>query len=221
MAVRSILTWPDPILKVQAEFINIIDESVVSLARDLVDTMNVSFGAGLAATQIGMTRSIAVIRTGYAGLDLPSDPIVEGAVILINPQIEFLGKEKFTWEEACLSIPGYQSPVRRIKKIKLSYVDLTGFFHERVLENEAAGVVQHETDHLYGKLFVDRMRPLNRRRALMSLRRKIQSSHKAQAKFLKMMAAEEDTRDQSHSVIGRPKRKKTVKKQFGKNKKRK
>ena len=220
MTVRTIVVWPSPILNKSAELITEIDDSIVALAQDLVDTMNVSFGAGLAATQIGELQSIAVIKAGYANLQLPIDPIISEAIVMINPQLEFMGKDKFGWEEACLSIPDYQGKVRRFKKIKVSYSDLSGSLHEFILKDEHAGVVQHETDHLIGKLFVDRMTSKDRRLVLMSLRRKIQTAKKSRVKFLKMLALEADGVEQA-PTIGRPKRKKQIKKkQFGKNKKR-
>lgn len=219
MTTRTIVTWPSPVLSQEAEPVPEINDDVISLAQDLVDTMNVSFGAGLAATQIGVLRSVAVIRTGYANLQLPPDPVIGDAVILVNPQLEYVGEDKFTWEEACLSIPEYQGKVRRFKKINLTYTDLAGGLHHHVLEDESAGVIQHETDHLVGKLFVDRMRSKERRLVLMSLRRKIQSERKSQLKFLEILANDVSPSEKA-IVIGRPKRKKKPKKKFGKNKKR-
>lgn len=222
MTARTIVTWPAPVLSKHAEHVEEINDDVVSLAQDLVDTMNVSFGAGLAATQIGELKSVAAIRPGYANLQLPSDPVVLGAIILVNPHLEPIGKDKFVWEEACLSIPNYQGRVRRFKKIKLTYYDLAGKEHQYVLEGDSAGVVQHETDHLVGKLFVDRMRPAERRVVLMSLRRKIKNDQKSQIKFLKMLASESEDRQADTAIVGRPKRKRMSKKKtFGKNKKRK
>jgi peptide deformylase len=222
MPVRSIATWPSPVLKEKSEFVDNINESTVQLACDLIDTMNVSFGAGLASTQIGVLQSVVVIKTDYGGLSLKSDPVLKSAVVLVNPVVELIGDEKFSWEEACLSIPDYQGMVRRHHCIKLTYTNLLGEQKSFLLEGVPAGIVQHETDHLIGKLFVDRMSPANRRLILMRLRRKIQNEKKSRLKFLKSVATEEEQQHKpEHIIIGRPKRRKKLPKTFGKNKKKK
>ena len=223
MPARSIITWPSAILAQTSEFISLIDSDVVDLANDLVDTMNVSFGAGLAATQVGDLKSMVVIREGYAGLELPPDPVVKTAVVLVNPAVKFVGDDKFWWNEACLSVPNYQGKVRRHKKIDLTYTDLSGKEHVVTLEDEPAGVVQHEVDHLNGKLFLDRL-PSDRRRAvLMGLRRRINAEKKSKDKFLKMMSIEEERQSTDTLKIGRPRSKRNSKKKgktYGKNKRR-
>jgi peptide deformylase len=135
-----------------------IDSTAAILAKDLFDTMTASFGAGLAAIQIGVAKSICVIKKGlYSNDPLPEDSELPGAIVLVNPEVEILDEEMFQWREACLSVDNIEEEVSRYRKINIRYTDLSGSKQEFTLQDQIAGVVQHETDHLIGKVFIDRL----------------------------------------------------------------
>ena len=122
--------------------------------------MNASFGAGLAAIQVGIDKSIFVIKAELyksTSCGLLEDIKLPGAIVFINPKIDILDKETFIWKEACLSVDNIEEKVSRYKKIKISYLDLSGMAQEVVLHNELAGVIQHEADHLDGIVFIKRL----------------------------------------------------------------
>jgi len=169
MPARTILKWPDLKLSEIADPIEAIDLKTIELARDLFDTMTASLGAGLAATQIGVAKSMCVIKKGlYANDPLPEDSLMPGATILINPEVDILDEEMFQWREACLSVDDVEEEVARYRKINIRYTDLSDNKQEFILQDQISGVVQHETDHLIGKVFIDRL----------SLRRRKKVKHK-------------------------------------------
>ncbi|MBI1947662.1 MAG: peptide deformylase [Deltaproteobacteria bacterium] len=165
MAVRDILIWPDPeLLKVSAP-ITAIDDGVRALIKDLFDTMYDADGVGLAAPQIGVHRRVVVvdIRTyereqDGEKVDIPKG---EGPLVLINPTFVKLAGE-LEWEEGCLSVPGETGLVTRAALCTVKFLDQDG--KERLLEAEGlkAVALQHECDHLDGKLFVDYLSRLKR-----------------------------------------------------------
>lgn len=158
MAIHEILIWPDPLLMKKSEPIKTIDDSIKTLARDMLETMYAHDGVGLAAPQIGVHLRLVVIDIHSADAERPSG---EEPLILINP--EFLVKEgKMSWDEGCLSVPGEYGPVSRASKVKVRYLDLDG--NEQFIEAEGlkAVALQHECDHLEGKIFVEYLGPLKR-----------------------------------------------------------
>ena len=165
MPVRSIVKWPDPVLAKTSEQIDPVNSETRSLARDLLDTMTAAFGLGLAAPQVGILKSICVIKSNFSHVSiLPEDPILPGAIVLVNPSVEPVGKEVFRWREACLSVDNIEEEVARHKEIVLKYSDLSGEQREFSLKDQIAGVIQHETDHLVGKVFIDRLTSDKRRK---------------------------------------------------------
>jgi peptide deformylase len=158
MPVRTILKWPNHKLSEASTAIESIDSETISLARDLFDTMAAALGAGLAATQLGITKSMCVIKAGlYVDNPMPADLVIPGAIVLVNPEIEILDEEMFTWREACLSVDDIEEEVSRHRKINIRYTDLSDNKQEFILQDQISGVVQHETDHLIGKVFIDRL----------------------------------------------------------------
>jgi len=153
--IREVLTYPDPLLKQKAEPVGEITPELRILATDMTDTMYENNGIGLAAPQIGeMIRMITVDISG------PEDR--EDLRVLINPELEMLGDEEVESEEGCLSVEDYRAPVTRAERVMVRATDLDG----NPLEFEADGLLavclQHECDHLDGKLFIDRISRLKR-----------------------------------------------------------
>jgi len=154
MAVRTILHYPEPLLKQVSAPVVVFDEALKQLAEDMVDTMYDAPGVGLAAPQVGeLTRMIVI---DCSGKDNPPDLIVA-----VNPEI--IEKEgESCEEEGCLSVPEYYAPVKRFARVTLSYQDVAGNPHQRQAEGLLAVAMQHEIDHLQGILFVDHLSPLKR-----------------------------------------------------------
>ena len=151
MALREILIWPNPeLLKVSVP-IETIDDEIKTLADDLLETMYANEGVGLAAPQVGIHRRIVVVDIHGASDDRPSG---EEPLVIINPVFEHKSGE-LEWEEGCLSVPGELGMVTRSAEVTLRYTDLSG--DEQVLQADGlkAVALQHEIDHLDGKLFVD------------------------------------------------------------------
>lgn len=152
--IRTILTYPDPVLKQKSASVTIINESVHQLVEDMVETMYDAPGVGLAAPQIGVLQRVIVIDV--SGRDEPDDLIVA-----INPVIVQASGETYE-EEGCLSVPQYAANVKRHACVTVKALDLEG--HEKMWDAEGllAIAFQHEIDHLDGILYVDRLSPLKR-----------------------------------------------------------
>jgi len=226
MTVRTVLTWPHSGLKNIAKSVEVIDAAVINLALDMRDTMCAEFGAGLAATQVGLNHTIVVLKSNFhADAPLKDDPIVDNCVVLVNPEIEIIGESIFRWKEACLSVPGIEETIERYCNIRLTYTDLTKKSHTVELNNEAAGLVQHEVDHLFGKLFIDKLKRGNRRRALSTLRASIYAADLIRVKEERRAKREEKMEVEIKPGF-RPKsdskstHRKKAAKNFGKNKRR-
>lgn len=154
MALRTILEFPDPRLRTRAQPVVRFDADLARLVDDMFETMYSAPGIGLAATQIDVHQRVIVI-------DLSQDR--SGTLVVINPKI--LSREgEATTEEGCLSVPGYFDEVRRAAKIRLRAQDLAGAVYERDCDELLAVCVQHEIDHIDGKLFVDYLSDLKRDR---------------------------------------------------------
>ena len=154
MAVERILQIGHPLLRVRAEEVG-EDEipAIQSLIDDLIETMRAAHGAGLASTQIGVPKRVCVIEVG----DNPRYPYKPAIplTVLINPEIETLGTERFANYEGCLSVPNLRGVVRRPTKIRVKALDREGKPIDMVVGGLSAGTFQHEVDHLDGTLFVD------------------------------------------------------------------
>ncbi len=157
--IRKIVKYPDPVLKTPTNKVEIIDESVKNLVKDMFETMYHEEGVGLAANQIGVSLSIMVIDTTPKK---ESPPI---KVVLINPEVLDM-EGKITYREGCLSFPGLTVEVQRSSKVWVKALDLEGKEKEYIFEGFPAIVFQHEFDHLSGITFVDRLNGLKKRLAL-------------------------------------------------------
>ena len=152
--VREVLTYPNPVLKQRAEEITGITPELRSLVFDMVDTMYEYEGIGLAAPQVGGLVRLIVI-------DVSGPEKREDVRVFVNPVLELIGQE-VTSEEGCLSVEDYRSEITRSDRVRVRATDIDG----KSIEYEADGILaiclQHECDHLDGKLFIDRISRLKR-----------------------------------------------------------
>ena len=156
MAIRKILKFPDQDLRIKAKPVETFDEELKALTDDMFETMHSVNGIGLAATQIGVAKQVAVIDIS---------PEKNEPLVIINPEIQILDPSKTEdYDEGCLSVPGFFEKISRPSDIKLTYQDLSGKKQEIKPEGLLTKVVQHELDHLNGRLFVDHISELKRRR---------------------------------------------------------
>ncbi|MCR5536813.1 MAG: peptide deformylase [Succinivibrio sp.] len=160
MALRNVLVFPDPRLRNKNTDVTVFDEELKTLVADMFETMYKHDGIGLAAPQIGVNKNLVVI-------DIPDENGTQGQhqLALINPVIVQKEGELIESEEGCLSVPGYQDKVMRYPHCSVHAVDVDG--KEQNLDNLEgllAICVQHELDHLSGKLFVDYLSRLKRER---------------------------------------------------------
>ncbi len=155
MAKLDILRYPDPKLHTVAKPVQAIDTRIRTLVKDMIETMYDANGIGLAATQVTVHERLVVIDVS----ENRDEPIV-----LINPTITWMGDERIKGEEGCLSVPGIYDGVERATAIKVSAQDADGNSRELEAEGLLAVCVQHELDHLMGKVFVEYLSPLKRNR---------------------------------------------------------
>ena len=156
MAIRKILKFPDQDLRIKAKPVESFDDELKTLTDDMFDTMHSVNGIGLAATQIGVAKQVAVIDIS---------PEKKEPLVIVNPAIQILDPTKTEdYDEGCLSVPGFFEKISRPSDIKLTYQDLNGKKQEIKPEGLLTKVVQHELDHLNGRLFVDHISELKRRR---------------------------------------------------------
>jgi peptide deformylase len=155
MALLNILCYPDPRLHTVAKPVTQFDESLRTLVADMIDTMYDAQGIGLAATQINVHQRVVVIDTS----EEHNQPLV-----LINPEITWASEERVKGEEGCLSVPGIYDGVERAVAVKLKAADEHGKVREIEAEGLLAVCMQHELDHLMGKVFVEYLSPLKRNR---------------------------------------------------------
>ena len=156
MAIRKILKFPDQDLRIKAKPVETFDDELKTLTEDMFETMHSVNGIGLAATQIGVAKQVAVIDIS---------PEKNEPLVIVNPAIQILDPTKTEdYDEGCLSVPGFFEKISRPSDIKLTYQDLNGKKQEIKPEGLLTKVVQHELDHLNGRLFVDHISELKRRR---------------------------------------------------------
>ncbi|SRR5690606_6132712 len=154
MAKLPILEYPDPRLRIRAERVTVVDDDVRRLVEDMFETMYSAPGIGLAATQVDVHKRIIVIDVSESR-DQP--------YCFINPEI-LSAEGRGTYEEGCLSVPGVYEIVERAERIKVRALDKNGEPFELEADGLLAQCIQHEMDHLEGKLFVDYLSSLKRER---------------------------------------------------------
>ena len=168
MAVLEILEFPDPRLRTVAKPVADVDDRIRTIIDDMFDTMYEAPGIGLAASQVDVHEQIVVIDVS----EDRSEPLV-----FINPKITVLDEEIFQYDEGCLSVPGFYETVERPRHVRVKALDRNGDTFEIEPEGLLAVCIQHENDHLLGKLFVDYLSPLKRNR----IRGKLEKQHKRKA----------------------------------------
>jgi peptide deformylase len=155
MASLTILRYPDPRLHTVAKPVQAVDARIQSLVGDMLDTMYEAEGIGLAATQVDVHERLIVIDVS----EQRNQPLV-----LINPEITWASDEKQVGDEGCLSVPGIYDGVERSSAVKVRALDRDGQSREIAAEGLLAVCIQHEMDHLQGKVFVEYLSPLKRNR---------------------------------------------------------
>ncbi len=154
MTIRTILKYPDPQLRKEAQLVETFDEKLRLLVDDMAATMYDAPGIGLAAPQIGESIQLIVV-------DISKEEDEKRYMVMINPHITTTEGTQID-EEGCLSVPELTSKVKRFKKITLTYQDIEGNEKELTTEDRFAVVLQHEIDHLKGILFIDHLSSLKR-----------------------------------------------------------
>lgn len=168
MALLPILEFPDPRLRTVAKPVVEVTDAHRVLIKDMLETMYDAPGIGLAATQVNVHERILVI-------DISEDK--SAPRVFINPVVDILDPELGEYDEGCLSVPGFYDTVTRPQRIRVTAMNEHGETFEEELTGLMAICLQHEIDHLEGKLFVDYLSPLKRNR----IRKKLEKQHRAQA----------------------------------------
>lgn len=168
MAILTILEFPDPRLRTIAKPVEVVDDSIRQLVDDMLETMYEAQGIGLAATQVNVHKRVVV-------MDLSEEH--NEPRVFINPEFEPLTDEMDQYQEGCLSVPGFYENVDRPQKVKIKAIDRDGQPYELIAEGLLAVCIQHECDHLNGRLFVDYLSNLKRDR----IKKKLEKIHRQRA----------------------------------------
>jgi len=168
MSLLKILEFPDPRLRTRAEKVTRFDKGLKGITEDMLETMYEARGIGLAATQVDIHERIIVIDVSEEG----NEPLV-----FINPTIVETSGEEQAFEEGCLSVPGFRETVSRPENVTIKAQDINGVEFQKECEGLLAVCIQHEMDHLEGKLFVDYLSSLKRQR----IRKKLEKAHRQSA----------------------------------------
>ena len=169
MTKLALREYPNPILHQKAQVVKKIDDALRTFLDDMLETMYLDHGVGLAAPQVGVSKRMIVIDAEQkddeqTGLNKSGNPM-----FLINPEIIYHSEETIFYCEGCLSVPGQSADVERYQKIKVRYQDKSGAVKEIEAEDYLAVVLQHEIDHLDGILYIDHLSRLKRNMLLKKL----------------------------------------------------
>lgn len=170
MAVLPIITAPDKRLKVKSEPVEKVDAELATLMDDMLETMYLAPGVGLAAPQIGVSKRIIVVDVGKTEEE-------RAPLRMANPELVWESDDWSVYEEGCLSLPEHYAEVERPERIRVKYLDETNTERELEAEGLLATCIQHEMDHLEGVLFVDHLTSIKRSMIL----RKLQKTKKMKA----------------------------------------
>ena len=155
MSIKPLIILPDPVLRQVSKPVERIDEPLLKLADDMLETMYDAPGIGLAAIQVGEPLRMLVI-------DLAKEDEPPAPHVFINPDVLESGTERSVYEEGCLSIPDYYAEVERPATVRVRYLDRDGRLQEMQADGLMATCLQHEIDHLNGVLFIDHISKLKR-----------------------------------------------------------
>jgi peptide deformylase len=164
MAIRDILTVPDPLLKQVSTPVETVDDGLRALMDDMLETMYDAPGIGLAAVQIGVPKRVIV-------MDISRGEGEREPRYFVNPEITWRSEETQPYEEGCLSVPEIYDEVERPARVKLRYLNYQGEPVEEEAEGIFAVCIQHEMDHLDGVLFIDHLSRLKRDRAVQKVKK--------------------------------------------------
>lgn len=167
MALLTILEFPDPRLRTVAKPVEVFDDNLLRLIDDMFETMYEAPGIGLAASQVNIHQQLIV-------MDISEEK--DQPWVFINPTITVLDNTPKSYDEGCLSVPGFYETVERPKKVRIDAFDRHGKAFSMEDDGLLAVCIQHEMDHLNGKLFVDYISPLKRNR----IRDKLEKLHRQQ-----------------------------------------
>lgn len=167
MAILKILEFPDPRLRTEAKPVETVDDGTRQLIDDMFETMYNAPGIGLAATQVNVHQQVVVMDISEDG----DDPLV-----FINPEVTVLDADTLPYDEGCLSVPGFYETIDRPSNIIVKALDRNGEPFTLEPDGLLATCIQHELDHLKGKLFVDYVSPVKRQR----IRKKLEKAHRQQ-----------------------------------------
>ena len=156
MALRDILIHPDPRLKTVADPVATIDDGLKRLADDMLETMYAAPGIGLAAPQIGVMQRMLVMDC------VKEEGAAPRPMVLLNPEVTWSSEACNVYEEGCLSVPDQYADVERPAEVAVTWTSLEGAEQSERFDGLWATCVQHEIDHLNGKLFIDYLKPLKR-----------------------------------------------------------
>ena len=163
MAVLSILNYPDQRLHTIAKPVASVDARIQQIVADMAETMYEASGIGLAATQVDIHERVIVIDTSEER---------DALMVFINPELIWASPEKKSWREGCLSVPDFFDEVERPERIKIKSLNQEGQFFELEADGLLAVCLQHEMDHLQGKVFVEYLSPLKRSRISLKLKKR-------------------------------------------------
>lgn len=177
MAVLKLYEYPDEVLRQKCQKVDCVDDELRRLLDDMLETMYVDKGCGLAAPQVGVTKRIIVID------DNPSDDDLSARrpMYLVNPEIIWRSDEMVLFNEGCLSVPDQRAEVERHEKVKVRFIDYNGKQQEILADELLAIILQHEIDHLDGILYIDRLSRLKRSRLLNKLKKYRDDKQKEQS----------------------------------------
>ena len=163
LALLNIIEYPDPRLKTVARPVTRFDEQLRKLAKDMAETMYEAPGVGLAATQVNVHERLLLVDISETKDQLQ---------VLVNPEIVWASEEQVECEEGCLSVPGVYDAVTRPSKVRVRAQNVDGTPYELECEGLLAVCVQHEMDHLLGKVFVEYLSPLKQTRIRTRLKKR-------------------------------------------------
>lgn len=169
MAIRDILTVPNPVLKQKSLPVAQVDDELRALMDDMLETMYAAPGIGLAAIQIGVPKRVIVMD--LSGAEEPKAPRY-----FVNPEILWRANETAPYEEGCLSVPDIYDEVERPARVRLRYLNYQGETVEEDAEGLFAVCIQHEMDHLEGVLFIDHLSRLKREQAVKKVKKQAKAA---------------------------------------------